>query len=319
MISLAKVQPLEAPAARSATPVRCHSPAKRANDFGTGYSALGYLKRFPIDQLKIDRSFVEGLEGDRRDAALVQAILALARGLELDVEAEGIETPGQRQLLSLLGCPLGQGYLFAPPRPPQEIRSHRTTARARRVADAPTGRVSFRTRVRIFFACIALVSIVAIGVVSAALSQQSHHTRADARLDSAVTAARALYAQVRREAADDARLVAADHESRRALAHRDGEAALARFQRLVMTSRWAAKVCTPPRPGRGRRRRRARGGSRRARARRAWPAPHLRERTARAPRPSRPPCPPGCRSGPRRSARGCSAPARRPGRRPSRA
>lgn len=87
------------------------------DDFGTGYSALGYLKRFAIDQLKIDRSFVTSLETDPRDAALVQAVLALARGFELNVVAEGIETSGQHELLKLLGCRLGQGYLFAKPRP----------------------------------------------------------------------------------------------------------------------------------------------------------------------------------------------------------
>jgi len=87
------------------------------DDFGTGYCALGYLKRFPIDELKIDRSFVDSIEADRRDASLVQAILALAQGLSLDVVAEGIETPGQQRLLKLLGCRLGQGYLFAPPAP----------------------------------------------------------------------------------------------------------------------------------------------------------------------------------------------------------
>jgi len=91
------------------------------DDFGTGYCALSYLKRFPIDELKIDRSFIETMEADGRDAALVQAILALAQGLSLKVVAEGIETPGQRRLLMLLGCQLGQGYLFARPCPAAEL------------------------------------------------------------------------------------------------------------------------------------------------------------------------------------------------------
>jgi diguanylate cyclase (GGDEF)-like protein len=108
------------------------------DDFGTGYSALGYLKRFPIDQLKIDRSFVAPLESDPKNAALVQAILTLARGFELEVVAEGIETPGQRQILEQLGCPLGQGYLFAPPGPPAKrspsphTGTHTSAARHRR-------------------------------------------------------------------------------------------------------------------------------------------------------------------------------------------
>lgn len=85
------------------------------DDFGTGYSALGYLKRFPIDIIKIDRSFVTGIEDQRSDAALIQAILAMAKGMDLQLVAEGIETPSQRQLLRLLGCQYGQGFLFSKP------------------------------------------------------------------------------------------------------------------------------------------------------------------------------------------------------------
>jgi EAL domain-containing protein (putative c-di-GMP-specific phosphodiesterase class I) len=96
-------------------------PRIALDDFGTGYSALGYLKRFPVDVLKIDRSFVSGLESDRHDTALVQAILALGKGVDMEVVAEGIETPGQRQLLRLLGCRHGQGFLFAPPLPAAEV------------------------------------------------------------------------------------------------------------------------------------------------------------------------------------------------------
>jgi len=91
------------------------------DDFGTGYSSLSYLTRFPIDQIKIDRAFVNRLDGERQNVELVHAIVALAERLELNVVAEGIESPGQRHLLERLGCPLGQGYLFAPPRPAQEV------------------------------------------------------------------------------------------------------------------------------------------------------------------------------------------------------
>lgn len=87
------------------------------DDFGTGYSALGYLKRFPVDVIKIDRSFISGIEDQRYDTALIQAILAMAKGMELHLIAEGIETPGQRQLLRLLGCRYGQGFLFSKPLP----------------------------------------------------------------------------------------------------------------------------------------------------------------------------------------------------------
>jgi diguanylate cyclase (GGDEF)-like protein/PAS domain S-box-containing protein len=87
------------------------------DDFGTGYSSLSYLHRFPIDVLKIDRSFVARLGGERNDAAIVEAVIALARGLNMEVTAEGIETSDQRARLEALGCDRGQGYLFARPLP----------------------------------------------------------------------------------------------------------------------------------------------------------------------------------------------------------
>lgn len=86
-----------------------------ADDFGTGYSSLSYLKQYPIDQVKIDRSFVAGLGSDPDDEGIVAAILAMASALNLVVVAEGIETTVQRQRLAQLGCEHAQGYLFARP------------------------------------------------------------------------------------------------------------------------------------------------------------------------------------------------------------
>ncbi len=101
---------------------RLHSLSDRGfklaiDDFGTGYSSLSYLKRFPIDVLKIDRSFVSGLGEDPHETTIVAAIVQMASALDLQVVAEGIETDQQRGELLRLGCERGQGYLFARPMP----------------------------------------------------------------------------------------------------------------------------------------------------------------------------------------------------------
>lgn len=92
------------------------------DDFGTGYSSLAYLKRFPIDALKVDRFFIRGLPGDSQDAAIIAAVMGMARGLHLEVVAEGVETSEQMDWLMRQGCDVAQGYLIAKPLAALDLR-----------------------------------------------------------------------------------------------------------------------------------------------------------------------------------------------------
>lgn len=91
------------------------------DDFGTGYSSLQYLKQLPLDQLKVDQSFVRDLEDDPQDRSIVRTIISMAKGLELDIIAEGVETVEQQRMLLDYGCPNYQGYLFAKPVPIEDL------------------------------------------------------------------------------------------------------------------------------------------------------------------------------------------------------
>jgi EAL domain-containing protein (putative c-di-GMP-specific phosphodiesterase class I) len=91
------------------------------DDFGTGYSSLSYLHRFPIDTLKIDRTFVSQIASAGKNLEICRTITTLARNLGMDVVAEGVETEEQRKQLEALGCEHGQGYLFHKPMPQAAI------------------------------------------------------------------------------------------------------------------------------------------------------------------------------------------------------
>jgi len=93
------------------------------DDFGTGFSSLSYLKRFPIRTLKIDRSFVIGIPGDADDCAIASAVISMAQQLQHKVVAEGVEQMEQLTFLRDLGCDMLQGYLFSPPVPPEEFEA----------------------------------------------------------------------------------------------------------------------------------------------------------------------------------------------------
>jgi EAL domain-containing protein (putative c-di-GMP-specific phosphodiesterase class I) len=93
------------------------------DDFGMGYSSLAYLRQFPLDFVKIDKSFIDGLVTDQRDRAVVSAIIVVAHALDLTVVAEGVEQASQREVLIDLGCDRAQGFLYAASGAPENVDS----------------------------------------------------------------------------------------------------------------------------------------------------------------------------------------------------
>ena len=95
----------------------------RVDDFGTGYSSLYYLKNLPLDEIKIDQSYIRDLLEDANDAAIVESIIAIARNLKLRTVAEGVETAAQADILRAMGCSVHQGYHYSRPLPLDEFEA----------------------------------------------------------------------------------------------------------------------------------------------------------------------------------------------------
>jgi EAL domain-containing protein (putative c-di-GMP-specific phosphodiesterase class I) len=92
------------------------------DDFGIGYSSLGYLEQLPVDQLKVDRTFVSRLDGSARALAIVRSVVELAHAVGLHVVAEGVENSDQDRTLVAMGCDRAQGFLYSRPVPPQSVQ-----------------------------------------------------------------------------------------------------------------------------------------------------------------------------------------------------
>jgi EAL domain-containing protein (putative c-di-GMP-specific phosphodiesterase class I) len=108
------------------------------DDFGTGYSSLAYLKRFPVDTIKVDRSFIQDIPGDSEDVAIVTGVIAMAKGLGLKVVAEGVENVSQQEFLKEKGCDYIQGYYLSEPLPPDEFERRFLQPHRRRSGDNVT-------------------------------------------------------------------------------------------------------------------------------------------------------------------------------------
>jgi EAL domain-containing protein (putative c-di-GMP-specific phosphodiesterase class I) len=106
------------------------------DDFGIGYSSLSHLKQFPIDIIKIDRSFIKDIPGDRADEAITEAIIAMGRSLNIKVVAEGVETAEQLHFLRVHGCDEIQGYFFSRPIPAEAFAKLMRANMAKRLARA---------------------------------------------------------------------------------------------------------------------------------------------------------------------------------------